>query len=118
MDSIIITDLEVWYQVGVPDAERAKAQRLLLTLELKHDFTAAASSDNLAETIDYFAVCQRLLKFGNGREWKLLERLGLDIAEIILGEFRAVEVSIEIKKFIIPETKHVAVRLSRRRAIS
>ena len=65
---ISIVDLEVFYRVGVPDAERAQPQRLLLTVEMESDFSAAARSDSIADTIDYFAVTQRLLKFGEGRE--------------------------------------------------
>ena len=40
MDTITLTDLEVHYRVGVPDAERAQPQRLLLTIEMQRDFTA------------------------------------------------------------------------------
>ena len=113
MDSIIISDLEVWYRIGVPDAERANPQRLLLSIELWHDFAPAAATDDLGKTINYFAVCQRLIHLGEGREWKLLETLAHDIITILLTEWPAREVSVEIKKFIIPETKHVAVRSSR-----
>ena len=117
MDTIVIADLEAWYRIGVPDAERAKPQRLLITVEMKTDFTAAAATDNLTATIDYFAVCQRLLRFGEDREWKLLEKLILDLARTLLREYpRIDEVSLEIKKFIIPETRHVAVRHTARRA--
>ena len=41
MDQIIIQDLEVFYRVGVPKRERAKPQRLLLTVQLEHDFGPA-----------------------------------------------------------------------------
>ena len=67
MSQISIVDLEVFYRVGVPEAERAKPQRLLLTVEMDFDFSKAAKSDGIADTIDYFAVRQRLLKFGDGR---------------------------------------------------
>ena len=56
MSRISIVDLEVFYRVGVPDAERAQPQRLLLTVEMESDFSAAAKSDSIADTIDYFAV--------------------------------------------------------------
>ncbi len=61
---ISIVDLEVFYRVGVPEEERAKPQRLLLTVEMEFDFSKAPKSDGIADTIDYFAVAQRLLKFG------------------------------------------------------
>jgi 7,8-dihydroneopterin aldolase/epimerase/oxygenase len=114
MDTIIIQDLAVSFRVGVPDQERAQPQTLLLTLELKTDFSPAAASDDLRDTIDYFAVAQRLLRFGEGREWRLIEKLASDIAAMVLREFHPREVSVEIKKRILPETDFVAVRLTRR----
>ncbi|NDD39593.1 MAG: dihydroneopterin aldolase, partial [Verrucomicrobia bacterium] len=87
MDTITLTELEVYYCVGVPDAERAQPQRLLLTVEMQHDFTRAAASDDLRETIDYYAVSRRLLNFGDGRSWKLIEKLAADIAAMVLTDF-------------------------------
>ncbi len=115
MSRISIVDLEVFYRVGVPEAERAQPQRLLLTLEMESDFAAAAESDSIADTIDYFAVTQRLLKFGEGQEWKLIEKLAADIADMILTEFKPSDVSVEVKKFIIPEARFISVALTRRR---
>jgi len=109
MSNISLVDLEVFYRVGVPDVERARPQRLLLTVVLESDFTAAAKSDGIADTIDYYAVTQRLLKFGEGREWKLIEKLAADIAAAILAEFQPQSVSVDAETFIIPEARHVSV---------
>jgi len=113
MDHILISDLEVFYQVGVTEEERATPQRLLLTLDLAHDFKSATASDNLADTIDYFAVSQRLLRFGEGCHWELIETLAVDIARMILEEFRPRSVTVEVKKFAVPQANHVAVRVTR-----
>jgi dihydroneopterin aldolase len=113
MDQIIINELAVLVHVGVPEAERTTPQRLLVTVELDHEFTAAASHDSLQETIDYHAVAKRLASFGRRRSWKLIETLAVDMAEMILREFKPKRVTLEIKKFILPETRHVAVRVSR-----
>ncbi len=115
MSQISIVDLEVFYRVGVPDAERAQPQRLLLTVVLESDFSAAAKSDSIVDTIDYYSVTQKLLKFGEGREWKLIEKLAADIAGLILAEFKPPAVTVEVKKFIIPQARHVAVSLTRTR---
>jgi len=112
---ISIVDLEVFYRVGVPDAERAQPQRLLLTVEMESDFSAAAKSDSIADTIDYFAVTQRLLKFGDGKSWKLIEKLAADIADAILSEFKPLSVAVEVKKFVIPQARHVSVAVTRKR---
>ncbi len=115
MSQISIVDLEVFYRVGVPDAERAQPQRLLLTIEMESDFSAAATSDSIVDTIDYYAVTQKLLKFGESREWKLIEKLAADIAGLILAEFKPPAVTVEVKKFIIPQARYVAVSLTRAR---
>ena len=115
MSQISIVDLEVFYRVGVPDAERTQPQRLLLTVEMESDFYGAAKSDSIADTIDYFAVSQRLLNFGKGRSWKLIEKLATDIANTILIEFKPAAVSVEVKKFIIPEARYVSVAVTKRR---
>jgi dihydroneopterin aldolase len=115
MSQISIVDLEVFYRVGVPDAERSRPQRLLLTVEMESDFSKAAKSDSIADTIDYFAITQRLLKFGEGKSWKLIEKLAADIADAILSEFKPQSVAVEVKKFVIPQARHVSVAVTRKR---
>ena len=116
MDTITVCDLEVFYQVGVPDAERARPQRLLLTVEMDLDFSEAAARDDLRATVDYFEVSRRLLALGEGRSWKLIETLAVDIAELVLAEFSPQTVRVEVKKFILPETRFVAVKVTRQKA--
>jgi 7,8-dihydroneopterin aldolase/epimerase/oxygenase len=116
MDSILICDLSVLFHVGVTEVERANAQRLLLTVEMLHNVAQAAAQDDLRLTLDYFAVSQRLLGMGEGRSWKLIETLAVDIAFLVLREFKAEAVTAEVKKFIIREAEYVAVRVTRTRA--
>lgn len=113
MDTIIISDLEVYYHVGVTEAERATAQRLLLTVEMGADFTAAVKNDDVSQTINYDTVSRRLLRFGDGRHWQLLETLAVEMAEMVLKDFQANTVLVEVKKFIIPQARHVGVRVRR-----
>lgn len=115
MDTIIVEELEVFYRVGVPVEERSRPQRLLLTLEMEFNVTRAAKSDDIADTLDYYAVSRELLNFGEGREWHLIEKTASDIAEMILSSFKAAGVRVEVKKFILPVAKHVAVRIERKR---
>jgi len=113
MDTIAITDLEVFFQVGTTEAERSQPQRLLISVELEHDFNAAVSRDDLAATIDYFAVSQRLLRFGEGCHWHLIETLAVDIAQMILDEFLPKSVRVQVKKFVIPQAAYVSVSVQR-----
>jgi FolB domain-containing protein len=113
MDRIVIKDLEVFYRVGVPDEERRAPQRLLLTIELEHNFAEAAKTDDLRATIDYFAVAQRLIGFGEGREWKLIESVVAEVAGTVLREFGGTAIEVEVKKFVLPQAAYVSVRVAR-----
>lgn len=113
MDIITIEDLEVFFRVGVPDSERATPQRLLIGISIEHDFAAAAATDDLTATIDYYAVSRAILRFGEGQSWKLIEKLATDVATLVLKQFNVSRVTVEVKKFIIPEAKYVSVRVTR-----
>lgn len=113
MDKIVIRDLSVLARVGVPEKERTKPQRLLLTVEMEHDFAAAAGKDRLEKTIDYHAVAVRLTSLVRGRSWNLIETLAVEMADMVLREFKPKRVSIEVKKFILPRVRHVAVKVTR-----
>ena len=113
MAKISLVDLEVFYYVGVPDEERARPQRLLLTIEMECDVSAAARSDRIADTVDYFAVSQRLLSYGAGRSWQLIEKLAADVADLILAEFHPDQVTVLVQKFPIPQARLVSVSLTK-----
>jgi 7,8-dihydroneopterin aldolase/epimerase/oxygenase len=113
VDTIVISDLEVRFRVGVTDEERRVPQRLLLTVEMASDFRKAIATDSIDNTVDYFAVSQALLKFGEDKEWRLIEKLASDIAEMVLAKFKPKRIIVEVKKFVIPEAQFVAVRLAR-----
>jgi len=113
MDKILLHDLAVWCRVGVTDAERAQPQRLLLCVAFDQDVSIAARTGALSDTIDYYAVAQRLLHFGEGRSWQLIETLAVDIAEELLRQFAPRAVTVEVKKMVIPEASYVAVRVTR-----
>ena len=116
MSKITIVDLEVFYCVGVTDEERAKPQRLLLTVDINFDFTSAAVSDRIERTINYQTVADELLKFGEGRSWKLLEKLVTNVAERIMTEYKPDAVMVEAKKFSIPQARFVSVSTGKTRA--
>jgi FolB domain-containing protein len=115
MAKITIVDLEVFYCVGVTDEERAKPQRLLLTVDMTFDFSSAAVSDRIERTINYQTVADDLLKFGEGRNWKLVERLVSNIADRVLTEYKPQAVMVEAKKFTIPQARFISVSIGKTR---
>lgn len=100
-------------RIGVPDEERAKPQRLLITVEMSGDFSKACGSDEIAHTINYFDVSRRVVNLCQEQAHRLLERLADEIARMILKEFGAAQVTIEIKKFILSDARYVSFRMKR-----
>jgi FolB domain-containing protein len=116
MAYITIVDLEVFYRVGTSEEERAKPQRLLLTLDIKFDFTAAAVSGRIGRTIDCDVVSQQLLKLGETRSWRLIESVAMDVANKILSEYRPESVTVEVKKFTNPKAGYISTTLTKQGA--
>jgi len=118
MSQITIVDLEVFCHVGVPDEERARPQRLLITVDMTYDFSSAALSDRVTKTIDYFEVSQKIIKFGEGRNWKLIEKVATDVADLVLNDFHPESVTVTVKKFPLPQANHVSVSVTQSRTSS
>src|SRR5512133_2719482 len=112
MPKITIHDLEVHYRVGVPDEERAEPQRLLITVDMEYDFSSAALTDRVERTIDYKALSDRVLNFGKDRSWKLIEKVAWNVADMVMAEFHPQAVTVEVKKFVIPQAAYVSVACS------
>ena len=96
-----------------PLQERAQPQKLLLTVDMNVDITPAALTDRVEKTINYQRVADDLLKFGEGRSWRLLEKLVSNIADRVMSEYEPDSVLVEVKKFVIPQARYVAVSLTR-----
>jgi dihydroneopterin aldolase len=112
MNEIIIDSLRVKTWIGVPDAERSGAQEIELDIRIRPARDFAEMQDDIALTVDYAAVCQRVAGLAAERPRRLIETLAQEIGDLILDEFGASSVEVEIRKFILPETRHVAVFLS------
>jgi len=115
-DLIRVVDLEVRARIGVPEEERVQPQRLLVTLGMHVDsFAEAVKADDVSLTVDYFTVAQRVKAFAAERPRKLIETLAEEIAADLLSTFPIRKIEVEIKKFILPETRYVAVKIERKR---
>ena len=98
----------------MPETERAQAQRLLVTLELEvNSMAQAAGRDDVALTVDYAKMAARVEEVVDEKPRRLLETLAEALATALLKEFAVVKVTVEVKKFVLPETRYVAVRIER-----
>lgn len=116
-DLIRIVDLEVQAHIGVPLTERAQPQRLLFSVEMSVDsFAHAAATDSLSRTVNYFDVAQRIKHFVPEHSCKLLETLAEELAADLLKGFSIHKLTLEIKKFILPDARYVSVKIERMKA--
>jgi dihydroneopterin aldolase len=115
-DLIRVVDLEVRAHIGVPDDERKRPQKLLITLEIAvENLRRAAKNDDIAATVDYFAVTERVKALAATKPRKLLETLAEDIAAELLASFPIPAITIEIKKFILSGARWVSVQITRKK---
>ena len=114
-DEIIIRGIDLPVSIGVPEAERATLQVLLADVSLRPMTAFAEMQDDLAKTIDYDAVTQRLRALAAAHSRCLIETLAAEMAEVVLAEFGAAWVCVELRKRILPGVDHVAVRTTRSR---
>jgi phosphoglycolate phosphatase len=117
-DEIRIEELELRARVGVPDEERAQPQRLTASLTLQPRNRFGDLGGDLTRTVDYAAICDDLRDFVTDREDKLIETLADNMAEHLLGSFELGRVELELRKYVLPETKYVAVRVARERTLT
>jgi dihydroneopterin aldolase len=114
-DWIEIRGLRIAIHLGVPEAERAEPQQVLVDLRLRPLRNFSRMPDSIEATVDYSAVAQRIAALAAEQPRQLIERLADDIATAVLKEFAVRRVEVTVRKFILPETEHVAVHCVRER---
>jgi len=112
-DLIHIEALEIRARIGVPEAERAEPQRLTVTLTLEPKVDFRTLQDRIEAAVDYAAVCETVKTVAAARPRRLIETLAAEIAAATLTGYPLRRVEVEVRKFILPDTAHVAVRIVR-----
>jgi dihydroneopterin aldolase len=114
-DAIHIEQLEVFAHIGVPDEERATPQRLVFSITFWPAHSGPELEDDIARTVDYAAVCAETKSFVQRRSDRLIETLADVLANYLLGVFEIQRITIELRKFILPDVEFVAVTVTRER---
>lgn len=118
MGHIVIERLEFHARCGVTPEERGRAQPLAVDVDLQCPTDPAAASDELAHTVDYAQVAQRLVAVGSAQDCALLETLAERLLSMLLAEFPVDRVRLWVRKLAPPlklVTGSVGVRLERSR---
>jgi dihydroneopterin aldolase len=114
-DRLRIEGLELSSRIGVPDKERAAPQRLTVNLVLAPERDFRALEDALENTVDYAAAAELVKALSLARPRRLLETLAEEIAAELLARFPLRSVEVDLRKYILPDTDHVAVQIHRER---
>ncbi len=115
-DTIEIRRLRVSAHIGVPDAERAESQILLVTAVMTPGQNFDGLADDITRTLDYAVISEEIANLAAARPRRLIETLATDLANHLLGDHPLTQVAITIEKHILPNTECVAVHLVRSRA--
>lgn len=83
-DRIRLSGLVFYGYHGVAEEERRLGQRFVVDLDLRLDLTAAATSDDLEDTVDYSQVYREVETIVTGQPCRLLEALAGRIAAHLL----------------------------------
>lgn len=117
-DVVEIRGLRLSGICGVLEHEQAQAQPLEIDLDLAADLVAAGASDDLADTIDYASVIDRVTAIVTTGRPALLEHLAATLADACLADVRVVSVTVAVRKLRPPVPQLVdttGVRITRRR---
>jgi dihydroneopterin aldolase len=116
MDKVNIQGLTLYSLIGVYDFERHEKQRVIADVVLYTDLTAAGLSDNVADTLDYGKVAERLSDIAEASSFKLLEALAKAMLDTIFDEFAVSKLELSLSKpDILDNAQAVGITLSRER---
>lgn len=104
-DRIELTGLKARGYHGVFDFEKREGQDFVVDMVCWLDFSAAAKSDDLADTINYAELAQIAHDVVTGEPYDLIEKVSATIADRVMesfGQLFAVEVTVHKPSAPIP----------------
>ena len=78
--------------------ERAEPQECQADIEISGDWAAVAAADDLADSIDYCLILDKVRAVAVEREYTLLETLAHVIAQSLLDGFPVDSVNVKVRK--------------------
>ena len=112
-DEIHIEQLEVFTRVGVPEEERAKPQKLTVSISFWPYQQTRDLADNIEGTVNYSAVAEETKNYMRAQSVSLIETLAERLANHLLKTFPMQKVTVEPRKFVLHDAKYVSVTLTR-----
>ncbi|AKV87494.1 diguanylate cyclase [Microbacterium sp. CGR1] len=98
LDEIVLTGLTVFGRHGVYDHERENGQEFTIDLRLRMPLDDAASSDDVADTVHYGELAERVAEVVAGEPVNLIETLADRIAAVALADARVHSATVTVHK--------------------
>ena len=112
-DEIHIDQLDVFTRIGVPDEERAKPQRLTVSISFWPYHQPGDVADHIERAVNYSTVAEETKSFMQDQSVNLIETLADRLASHLLKIFPIQKVTIELRKFALQDAKYVSVTITR-----
>jgi 7,8-dihydroneopterin aldolase/epimerase/oxygenase len=115
---IELRGLRVRGRHGVYDFEREQGQDFLIDVRLEMDLDRAAATDDVADTVHYGELAERLVAVAAGEPVNLIETLAARLADVCLADARVAAATVTVHKPQAPiphEFADVAVTVRRTR---
>jgi FolB domain-containing protein len=112
-DEIHIEQLDVFTRVGVPEEERAKPQRLTVSISFWPYQQTSDLADHIERAVNYSTVAEQTKNFLRDQSVKLIETLAEGLANHLLRNFPIQKVTIELRKFALEDAKYVSITVTR-----
>ena len=112
-DEIHIEQLEVFTRVGVPEEERAKPQKLTVSISFWPYQQTSDLADHIEGTVNYSTVAEETKNFLRDQAVSLIETLAERLASHLLKSFPIQKLTIELRKFVLPDAKYVSITVTR-----
>lgn len=97
-DEIVLTGLTVFGRHGVFEHERENGQEFVIDLRLHLDLADAAASDDVADTVHYGELAERVAAVVSGEPVDLIETLAQRIADVALDDLRVQRAEVTVHK--------------------
>ncbi|HBX78834.1 MAG TPA: dihydroneopterin aldolase [Acidimicrobiaceae bacterium] len=117
-DRIELRGLRVLAYCGALPEEQVRRQPFSIDADIEADLSPAGSTDDLARTVDYGALCGQIAAVANDQRFALMERFATVVAEELLRDERIDGVTISVTKCRPPVPEDLGssgVRIQRRR---
>lgn len=113
-DKIFIDSLEIYFNIGLSNEERAFPQKLKFSLEC--EIEKLSKGVKLEDTICYDTLAREVTSVAKSKDWVLLEDLVFAIFESAFSKFNNLKtLNIKIDKFVVPNTKSCGIEFKRSR---